>query len=946
MKRLQTLHQKLTAPLKRLTLQQKANLLLVGILTLMLGTLFYLAVNSIRQGNIDRAATTITAMAEQYANEIRDELYINLHMAQVLARSVEAVGFSEEQPYSEHLTLAYREVVASNPNVVALWDSRYLPALNPQKYKAGHTLNLWWRELGALHQKTDTNNVQGNSPSYQRLLNENTDGMLEPYAEQFGGTQKKRLSLITSMYAPVRTPDKRVAGFIGIDVLLEHMNDRVELIKPYKSSYAFIVSNSFKYIAHHNTDLLGRDAQEQYGFLFSEHGALDHISNASSTFFEGIDIYGEASYFAIHPIVVGGSSHTWSLVLVSPTSEVLASTNNARTMLLLLVIAGTIIIILLFTYMLRRLITQPIQTITSTLKHLNYGDIEQSALQMMPTNRHDELGQINDYLNKTIKGLSQKVDFAKAIGQGHYDVELELLSSDDILGQSLLEMQSSLRTARDEDQKRQAENAQRRWLNEGQNRMNELLRSGGELKELSFNIVREMVDYLKANQGGIFIVNDDKNDEPFLELTAAYAYSRQKFITKHIMMGEGLVGACAIERQLTHLTEIPDDYISITSGLGAAKPRALLIVPLLAGDTVLGVMELASFQAFDPIHIEFVEKSSASIAQTLSNTRTQQRTSDLLARTRRQQEEMKAQEEELRQNLEELEAIKEEVAKQNDIIRSNQEELEQEQMLLQAIMNNLPENLFFKDLESRYIMISQAGLKGLGISNMQEIKGKTSFDFVDHTTAQNIYDQEQRIIRTNMPIIGQEEQVQHANGLTTYRRTSQLPLHNMAGEVVGIFGYSQDITRNKQLETELKEQRQAAADEAHRARSAENDKQSLHQALCNSTLVAEYTPEGYVTFINKAYAELLQADAKDIVGKHHSYLMDFTDEQQRNYNDFWKDLNRGVARVVEQRCTSNGKTFLLRETYTPIFNESAKVYKIIKIASDISHLLAQQDNKE
>ncbi|MBQ9470648.1 MAG: GAF domain-containing protein [Bacteroidales bacterium] len=945
MKRLKELHQKLIAPLGRLTLQQKATFLLVGTMLALLGLVSSLSMRAIRISSIERGQLAISDMAEQYASEIRNELADNLHMAHVLARTVERVGFSEAQPYSDDLTSTYREVVASDPNVVALWDSRYLPALNPQKYTAGHTLNLLWRERGQIHHKIDTNNVKGNSPSYQQLLNENADGILEPYAEQFGG-QKKRLSLITSVYSPVRTADRKVAGFIGIDILLEHMNERVELIKPYKNSYAFIISNTFKYIAHPNTDLLGHDAQEQYGDIFAEHGALDYISNGNSTLFEATDIYGRPSYFAVHPITVGGGGHTWSLVLVSPTDEVLASSNDMRFLLLLVGLSCMALTLLLFVYMLRKHITKPIQAIATTLKHMNNGDIERSALSISPSRRHDELGQISSYLNKTIRGLSQKVDFAKAIGQGHYETTLDLLSSDDILGQSLIEMRTSLCAARDEEQKRQSEDAMRRWLNEGQNRMSELLRSGGTLKELSFSIIRELVDYLKANQGGIFIANDDNPEEPFFEMTAAYAYNRQKYITKRIMMGEGLVGSCAMERQTTYLTEVPEDYIAIASGLGSAKPRALLIVPLVANDMVLGVIELASFLPFEPTHIEFVEKSSASIAQTLSTTRTQQRTQDLLSRTQQQAEEMKAQEEELRQNLEELEAIKEEVEKQNDIIRTTQTEIEQEQMLLQAIMHNLPENLYFKDLESRYIMVSQVGLKGLGISNMQEIKGKTNFDIIDQATAQSTYDVEQRIIRTNMPLMGQEEQLHHPGGMTSYRRTSQLPLHNMNGEVVGVFGYSQDITRSKQLEAELAQQRQAAQDANHRARVAENDKQSICQAMYNSAFVAEYTPEGYVTFINEAYTSLLQLEASEIVGKHHSYLMDFTDEQQRGYNDFWKDLNRGVTRVVEQRCSANGQQFLFHETYTPIFNENAKVYKIIKIAINISHLLPQQDKAE
>lgn len=304
-----------------------------------------------------------------------------------------------------------------------------------------------------------------------------------------------------------------------------------------------------------------------------------------------------------------------------------------------------------------RMITRPVVALKNILNMMGQGKLPEERIKA----RDDEIGEMSKAMNFLIEGLKEKAEFAKEIGDGNFVHDFKPLSEEDTLGNSLIDMRESLKRAQEEEEKRKVEDAKRNWATQGVARFAELLRQNNDdLRELSFNIVRNLVNYLEANQGGVFILDDD-DKETSMELYACYAYERRKFLKKKIMKGEGLVGTCLQEGQTIFITDVPESYINITSGLGDSNPRCILIVPLKLNDEIFGVIEIASFKVMEPYQIEFVEKVAESIASTISSVKINIRTTELLHQSQEQSEEMRAQEEEMRQNMEEMHATQEEM---------------------------------------------------------------------------------------------------------------------------------------------------------------------------------------------------------------------------------------------------------------------------------------------
>jgi methyl-accepting chemotaxis protein len=259
---------------------------------------------------------------------------------------------------------------------------------------------------------------------------------------------------------------------------------------------------------------------------------------------------------------------------------------------------------------------------------------------------------------RQLKYVNNNISFSNAISKGNLAAEYNLLDDSDELGKSLLAMRKSLMESatREHDEK---------FVTLGITRVGEIIQKNNDnVKKLAEEFIIGIIKYLGVNQGGIFLYEDQDTDR-YLSLAASYAYERKKFLTKRVELGEGLIGQCFLEKETIYLTEVPEGYVHITSGLGLATPRSILITPMMTNDEIVGVVELASFEPFSQAQQTLVKRAVENLAISVVSSKITERVKRLLEESQQQTEEMKAQEEEMRQNMEELHATQEEMERKS-----------------------------------------------------------------------------------------------------------------------------------------------------------------------------------------------------------------------------------------------------------------------------------------
>ena len=131
--------------------------------------------------------------------------------------------------------------------------------------------------------------------------------------------------------------------------------------------------------------------------------------------------------------------------------------------------------------------------------------------------------------------------------------------------------------------------------------------------------------------------------------------------------------------------------------------------------------------------------------------------------------------------------------------------LSYERYLLHAIMDNVPDSIYFKDIQSRFTRVSKSVMERFGLSSLSEVIGKTDFDFFSEEHARRALEDEKEVMRAGQPLVGKEEKETWPDGRVTWASTTKLPLQDEEGKLVGTFGISRNITERRNIEAQLRQ---------------------------------------------------------------------------------------------------------------------------------------------
>ncbi|MCX7986876.1 MAG: PAS domain-containing protein [Bacteroidales bacterium] len=542
--------------------------------------------------------------------------------------------------------------------------------------------------------------------------------------------------------------------------------------------------------------------------------------------------------------------------------------------------------------------------------------------------RNDEIAQMAGYLNRLVDGLKEKARFATDIGHNKLSSHFQPLSEDDILGNALIDMQKSLQKAEMEDAKYKNEEKKRIWTNEGLARFGEILRMhNNDLNMLADQIIQNLVKYLQAIQGALYFINDDDKDNIYLELYSAYAYDRKKYIKQQIPIGEGLIGTAVLEKEKIFITDIPEGYLTITSGLGDAPPACILIVPLKTEDTVLGVVELASFKLIEPHEIEFVEKIGATIASTITSVKINLQTARLLEKSQRQAEEMAEQEEEMRQNMEEL--------------RTTQEDFTRREAELQGFLNaiHLSSMIMILDPTGKILEVNNKIASFLQ-SKPDDLIGRYIFEFVN--TPKETVD----LLWEQLPlgkIRTLDSNIRVANNAELKVRLIFAPVFDKSANMIKVLLQFVDFTEKAEVEKMLQ------------LRDSENLRiqQQLNQYISlvdTAFMRCEFSPDGKYIAVNQGYCQTVGLLSQELIGKDYTEYL--RPDEKEQFEIIWKELLKGKPYAgVVKRTRPTGDAVWIMASMVPLLNDKNQLEKIILLAQDVTerklkYQLLEEANKE
>ncbi|WP_438039906.1 HAMP domain-containing protein [Sorangium sp. So ce128] len=296
----------------------------------------------------------------------------------------------------------------------------------------------------------------------------------------------------------------------------------------------------------------------------------------------------------------------------------------------------------------------------------------------------DNVNQLAGNLTTQVRAIAEvatavtKGDLTRAIS---VEAQGEVLQLKDNINQMISNLRDTTRANQEQD-----------WLKTNLARFSGMMAGQRTIEALSRLIMSEVTPLVSAQHGAFYVLESEEK-YPALKLTSSYAFQKRKGISNRFALGEGLVGQCGLEKKSIVVTDLPDDYIRVSSGLGDAPPRNICVLPVLFEGGLKAVIELASFQNFTPIHLTFLEQLTQSIGVVFNMIGASMRTEELLQELQRSNTELGSRSQELEEKASELEIKNREIARASASLEEKARELSRTSKYKSEFLANMSHEL-------------------------------------------------------------------------------------------------------------------------------------------------------------------------------------------------------------------------------------------------------------
>jgi len=461
----------------------------------------------------------------------------------------------------------------------------------------------------------------------------------------------------------------KFAGVIGIDIDQKYYRDMLDEVIPSQNT-VYVVDSTGNIFYSRNKDFQNRNIHEVLRFTEEKYNILSKTAEnlPVDIVCDIVENNNERVYLHNKRIALPCNNDNFSMISIVPYRQIRTEKDSSVIKAIIIVLI-VVILFVVFIILISKQLTKPIEMVKSIIKKLCSNDFEvdkeiEEQHGKIPYEWEDLLASVQ----RLAESLKNTTSFANNIRDQKYNNEYEESISQNTIGTALISLRDNLKETSEKEKLRNDEEMKNQWATTGHSMFSDILRNNiSDIHQLCNAVMDSLVPYIKVSQGGIFIrttLPEDDSTECF-ELYAVFAYGHQRFHKRTLRIDEGMIGACAMEKHTIILNNVPENYTDISSGLGSAKPKCIMFVPLIYNEQLYGVMEFASFTKFETYQVQFVERISENIASTIANAKINEQTSLLLKKSRQQAQMMEEREDQLKGEIETL----------NNLVATTQNEL-------------------------------------------------------------------------------------------------------------------------------------------------------------------------------------------------------------------------------------------------------------------------------